>query len=584
MTIPTPIPHNLTAKRIRLLVSTLVIFFSVTAQADSVWVDKCSRANGLTYCQNVDKAKSVNTYSDAKIQEFGKVTNDAFDALTELFGSKKQSHSEWVAERQAEHAAQTEFNQKVREQLKTREGRRTYYGERKGKGDPEMDYRYAGTLDKESDVLKWMKSAADGGHTNAMYSMALYTERGLFGVQQDLLASQKLMEKAANAGQLTARSVLATRLMYGDPSFNIKQDASPAQAFQMVDAACNKKNMHACMTLGNFYRYGRGAPIDTAKAVALYNTVVLSDENAGTGANNVSFENEKAMAAFSLAEIYSTGEGGVAVDKTSARSYLLLAVNEPGLRITQAWMAYGNALLVPESDYALPQQDVKRGLEVFQWFANIDHAPAMDILGNLYLYGKYGVPKDIPMGLSWLNKAAKLGDVNSMLRLAGYYADIEPRGKEVQAFQWVKMAGDAGSAEGNWRLAMHYYRGMGVPTDDTKFKAALTKACELASASACYELGKRYLSDPDKLFEKNVEGARSALARADKKGKGEATFLLAKNYLSDDAMTPDTALLGVRLAASAVQRKVKGADDYWQMVNTANNPLVKAAVARVRAE
>jgi TPR repeat protein len=212
----------------------------------------------------------------------------------------------------------------------------------------------------------------------------------------------------------------------------------------------------------------------------------------------------------------------------------------------------------------MPERDVKRALELFQWFANINNSQSMDILGNLYLYGKYGVPKDVDLGLSWLKKAANLNDQSAMLRLAGYYADIEPEGKEVQAFQWVKMAADAGSAQGNWLLSMHYYRGMGVPADDAKFKAALIKACELKNTTGCYEMGKRYLSDPDKIFERDLAKARSALETAEKTGHGEATLFLAKSFLSDDSMTLDTALLGVRYAASAVKRKAKGASEYWE--------------------
>ena len=72
----------------------------------------------------------------------------------------------------------------------------------------------------------------------------------------------------------------------------------------------------------------------------------------------------------------------------------------------KAYMKEGYKLI-----HARVPRDQIKGAEAMKWFmkaAEQDYAPAQNMLGNIFRYGRYKVPRDFNKAFKWFAKAAEL--------------------------------------------------------------------------------------------------------------------------------------------------------------------------------
>lgn len=163
-----------------------------------------------------------------------------------------------------------------------------------------------------------------------------------------------------------------------------------------------------------------------------------------------------------LASIYTQGAFGVAKDPKKAYQWGKKAY-ETGTKNGDptGLMMFLTVLVANQNDY--PNADA----EIRTWGAR------GEILNNPYalaVYGGWLVDKgEVNEGLSKLNKAAALGNPESMDALTNLYLGnngVSPDYDE--AFKWACKATEFGSAQAMRNLAMIYANGLGTPRDTEK--------------------------------------------------------------------------------------------------------------------
>lgn len=115
-----------------------------------------------------------------------------------------------------------------------------------------------------------------------------------------------------------------------------------------------------------------------------------------------------------------------------------------------------------EKRYGVGQpQDLKGGYRLALRAARNGHAPAMRIVASALYYGD-GVRKDQPAGIRWFERAAGLGDVDSLINLASIAPASPLAARGLTMIR--KMAGE-GDANAAYSLALINQNGVGVPVD-----------------------------------------------------------------------------------------------------------------------
>lgn len=134
-------------------------------------------------------------------------------------------------------------------------------------------------------------------------------------------------------------------------------------------------------------------------------------------------------------------------------------------------------------------------------------ASAQFLLGSLYIEGS-GIKKDVPLGISWLEKAAELGSPAALNDLGVLYADANGVAKdEARAFKLYRQAAEHGNAPAAYNLGRAYWFGQqGQPRDfDLSFRY-MKDAAELERVDAQFFLSRLYFEG--KGTEKNDDLAR----------------------------------------------------------------------------
>jgi TPR repeat protein len=268
-----------------------------------------------------------------------------------------------------------------------------------------------------------------------------------------------LLRKAAELGHLQAAFLLGERYFQlssaqrGDPREKLALEAA-----RWLQKASNKGHLAARWYLARLLHEGRGAPRDPGRTLKLLRQSAEGGEpraQVDLGARLASDRGSHADWAQGIAWLTRAAEGGDA----------------------RACEALGDALASPGRS----GEEMKEAVRWWDRAASLGSVSAMTTLGRVYSTGD-GVPKN-------LNRAREvlLGAVESDRPPAEAYSLLgqaflkrTSAGKDYsQAFRYLRLAVDSGSADAMFHLGVCYYKGLGAPTD---LKAAMELFEEVRSS------------------------------------------------------------------------------------------------------
>jgi uncharacterized protein len=130
--------------------------------------------------------------------------------------------------------------------------------------------------------------------------------------------------------------------------------------------------------------------------------------------------------------------------------------------------------------------------------AEAGEAEAQFMLGQYFLAGEAGVPKDLVEALKWYRKSAEQGNAGAQSILGVAYARGEGVPKDsAEAVTWYRRAAAQDHAGAQYNLGHLYYSGEGVPRDLATALRYWHQAAEGGLVQAQCDLGKIYTNGYD---------------------------------------------------------------------------------------
>lgn len=131
-------------------------------------------------------------------------------------------------------------------------------------------------------------------------------------------------------------------------------------------------------------------------------------------------------------------------------------------------------------------------IDELQQHAEAHEIPAMEELGRRLIAGN-GVPRDLPTGAAWVQRAAEAGSPDAEFKVGAMY----DRGFGVErnaekAVEWYGKAVEAGMAPAKHNLALMLREGRGAPQDGPKAVELLRDAAHQGMTASMYALGDTY--------------------------------------------------------------------------------------------
>jgi len=197
-------------------------------------------------------------------------------------------------------------------------------------------------------------------------------------------------------------------------------------------------------------------------------------------------------------------------------------------------------------------------------------------LGQM-LYTGTGTKKDIPAAIFYLEKSAKLGNVNAQYLLGKLWLETGT-GNSMQAVDWIEKAANGGNASAQYVLAKLYHDGIYVQKDMQKALKLFTLSAEQKNEYAAYQLGKLYLSSDD--IPKDSDAAIRWLTASAEQGNQFAQYALGKLYFFDGDVPCDKEKSLYWLSASAAQGNIY-AQFLIDHINEYRSPSVLLAATRL---
>ncbi len=208
---------------------------------------------------------------------------------------------------------------------------------------------------------------------------------------------------------------------------------------------------------------------------------------------------------------------------------------------------------------------------VLQTKAQAGDVLAMRQLADAWSAGVAG-QTDAALALSWYERAAKLGDLRSILRAAErhlYDSNANPR----RAAQFYLQAAKLEDAGAQYQLGMLYRRGFGVQQDMYRAKHWFEQSTDLGHADAAYQLAMIF--DEGSLDSEDNVRAAELYEKASERGSGEASYHLAMMHDEGESM-PEDDRKAMQLYQLAAKRGV-GAAAYNLAVMHHNGDAVNAS-------
>ncbi len=267
-------------------------------------------------------------------------------------------------------------------------------------------------------AVKWWRRAAQAGHTEAQYCLALQYEDGI-GVAQDWGWALFWYQKAADAEETRAWCNLGICYKEGKGV-----DKDEKKAYRLTKLAAEAGNANACYNLGNMYRLGKCVRKNYKKAFHYFQVAVdkghvfaltnlgycyhwgygceVNDEKAVDLFRRAIAAGDRDCSAFNLAHRYRKGEG-VEQDYAQAWKYFRMAVAHG---YVHAYRAMGYMAL---NGQGMPKKDAAKAVRYFRKGVKAgDRKYCHAWLARCYEQG-LGVKKNIRKAYEHLREALAAG-------------------------------------------------------------------------------------------------------------------------------------------------------------------------------
>ena len=198
-------------------------------------------------------------------------------------------------------------------------------------------------------------------------------------------------------------------------------------------------------------------------------------------------------------------------------------------------------------------------------------------LGQM-LYTGTGTKKDIPAAIFYLEKSAKLGNVNAQYLLGKLWLETGT-GNSMQAVDWIEKAANGGNASAQYALAKLYHDGIYVQKDMQKALKLFTLSAEQKNEYAAYQLSKLYLRNEK--IPKDITTAVKWLTYSSDLGNQYAQYALAKLYLAGEDVKKNIAK-AIELFTLSAEQKNEFAEYQLGKVYLSGEDVPKDVEAAIR--
>ena len=434
-------------------------------------------------------------------------------------------------------------------------------------GDAFAQYKVArayatgdGVAQNGAEALKWAKLSAQGGNSFGQNMLGVFYLDGVFGLEKDIAKGMKLLENAAENGNLYAMETLAKTYCYGidwssgksqSPGYVVvgrfdTKIIDPKKSFYWAQKAAEQNSIECQGLLSYYYYSGDAAEKDLKKALDFAQKAAEQNDTMGLHVLGILYLEGEVVKkdvhkAFELVlKSASTGEmsqhpmvlcnlacfylNGLGTEKNLDKAMMLLEI-AASMNWTDAQVSY--------SKICLEQKDCAKAFYWAQKAAQKGDAEAKGVLGKIYFLG-LGKEKDAKKAFALFSDAAQLGNAEAMRDLAYLYLTGDGAEKNIgKALELYEAAAENGVNELPGTLALAYFKG---EIKENPIERDFNKAFYWAQkASANKDVrGDKILAEIY-LFgrgtEKNPQKAFEFCKKAADKGDIEAISNLASMYL-----------------------------------------------------
>ena len=371
---------------------------------------------------------------------------------------------------------------------------------------------------------------ADGSGRNTMWSDRYKKARlFLFGgtnTGQDFEQAFALFQQEAESGNPLAMHDLGR--MYAD-GLGREIDNAAAQewyakalaAFQSAEQTVKEKQRpYLQYRIGKMFAAGLGTEQDYEAAARWFGEAVAANHK---------------YAQYSLAGLYYRGQG---VEQSYGQAFQLYgcsaAQKNPYASYELAKM-YRDGIGTQKNTEAAD----KHFKDAFNGFFQLEkdsHDDKLQYRLGQMLHTGTGTEQDDTAAADYLERSAKLGNVNAQYALGRLWLDSET-GNPEQAVAWITKASDGGNAAAQYALAKIYRDGEYVRRDISKAVELFILSAEQKNEYAAYQLGRLYLAGED--IPKDAAAAVKWLSFSAGLGNQYAQYALAKLYLAGEDVPQD---------------------------------------------
>ena len=409
-----------------------------------------------------------------------------------------------------------------------------------------LEYGGSGDL---SAAIEMLEAAGEGGKTAAWIDLGDHYARGDV---PDLARATGYYRRAIEEGSVAARDRLAS-LLYVDTA----SEAARAEAVKLWREAAADGHLSAMTKLGRTLIAEAGGPEQAGPEVIEEAATLLElaarEGNASAMAELADILASEALGAprLDLAREWlrrSADAGRTSSLVTLARTHIAAGDAARAVEIFEEAAEKGSVHSMVELARAYTlgigtDPDIERGSE---WLRRADAKGVADprtleILGRGYLENA-GAPGNVRRGLELLERAADLGNVRSMLRIARIYSQgdlIAPNAG--LSLDWYRRAADAGNVTAMIEIGRAYAKGELVPEDRAEAFRWLRRAIDSGSENtqALIAIGQALTRGVG--AERDTQKGFEFFERAAQKGNVRAMELVAVAYQTGLGVTQDPA-------------------------------------------